>query len=224
MKSKVYILILLTFWHFVIYFLDAICNPSKYTDPKLVLTKYKLSWMINPAKTKTFIYIPDSFTGVGEERVFISDSGGHAEDYMISKISTPPIEFWITNTPCPCCARKLMAWYSNSILKAEIHATRFFADAPGRPQEKNAAIDCLAKMMAQGFTIVSWDWLEFHESFIRNAECSDVLKKAAENEKMFKKLSIQYEILGNALNEARKRSQTQNWLDNISNKCVQLQC
>ena len=198
--------------------LDAICNPSKYKDGKLVLTKYKLSWMINPKKKKTFLYVPEPFTGVGEERerVFISAGTDHAEDLMKSNLTTPPEEFWITNTPCPRCARGLMAWYSSSSKKAKIHVTKFTA---GKEAQIDLATECLAKMMYQGFTFVLWDWPDFNNGFIRNEECTNVLKKAFENASTLDALSTQYNDLRNALEEASKLSKDQSWISGVAGKC-----
>ena len=172
--------------------------------------------MINPQKTKTYLYVPESFTGIGEERVFISAGEEHAEDFMLSTLATPPEEFWITNSPCPRCARKLMASYSGSINKAKIHVRKFTS---GPSHQTELATDCLAKMMYQGFTFVLWDWLEFYNGFIRNEQCSEVLKNAAENKSTFDALEKQYNTLGNTLKEARRRSQDQSWRNGVASKC-----
>ena len=174
--------------------------------------------MIDPKKKKTFLYVPEPFTGVGEERVFISGGTDHAEYLMKSNLKTPPEEFWITNTPCPACARGLMAWYSSSSKKAKIHATKFWVIAPNK-KEIDLATDCLAKMMYQGFTFVLWDWLEFYNGFLRNEECINVLKTVADNEGTMDALSTQYIVLGNALKEASKRSKDQSWISGVAGKC-----
>ena len=198
-----------------------VCNPD-YQSTDNVLTRNKLSWMINPKKTKTFLYVPEDFTGqLGEERVYKSAGTDHAEDLMLADFQTPPAEFWITNSPCPVCARNLMQAYANSQHKASIMVGRFYKPPPGNEAEINLAVDCLAKMMYQGFHISTWDWYVFHHNYLRNANeaCINMLKNASENEEMYNALSQQHHIVNVVLAEADRRSKNGGWISNVASKC-----
>ncbi len=200
--------------------LDEVCNPRYAGGTVLppVLTKYKLSNMIDPSKTKTYLYVPAP--PHGEERVYISAGETHAEDYMLAAAITPP-EFWITNSPCPVCARKLMAAYADSLTKAEINIRRFYKPPPGNARAISKATDCLAKMIYQGFKLYDWDWVAFYNEYLRggNEKCIDVLKKAANNEEKFNILRAQYVELQKVLAEAKRRSRNLDWIRNIATKC-----
>lgn len=172
--------------------------------------------------------MPETYTGLGEERVYISsgEHGGaagsdHAEDHMLDALNILPKEFWITNTPCPVCARTLMQAYASSSTKAEINVSRFYKPPPGNKQAQSKAIDCLAKMMYEGFKIYSWDWPAFYEEFLKggNEKCINVLKSTAENNEKFNALKQQFDTLNVALAEAEKRSKSQQWITNRASKC-----
>lgn len=203
------------------YLSDEVCN-SKYAGKvpmPPVLTKHKLSNMIDPAKTKTYVYVPSGSIPMGEERVYASAGNLHAEDYMLADLSTPE-EFWITNSPCPVCARKLMAAYAGSP-KPEINIRRFYKPPPGNARAISNAIDCLAKMLHQGFKLYEWEWPAFYEEYLKggNKECIDILIKFSKNNAKYDILRAQYKVLQDVIDEAIRRSKNNDWIRSIDTKC-----
>ena len=201
--------------------LDEVCN-AKYDNTANVLTKYKLSNMIDPSKTKTYVYVPESYTGLGQERVYNSAGNYHAEDLMLTALTSPPKEFWITNSPCPVCARKLMLAFAGSSSKAEINIRKFYKPPPGNGAAISGAVDCLAKMMHQGFKFYDWDWPAFYKEFLKggNKNCINVLINASKNEEKYNILKKQYKQLRTVLVEATRRSKNQQWIRDVTKKCL----
>ena len=146
----------------------------------------------------------------------------HAEDLMLTALQSPPKEFWITNSPCPVCARKLMLAFAGSSTKAEINIRKFYKPPPGNGAAISGAVDCLAKMMYQGFKLYDWDWVAFYNEFLKggNNNCINVLKTASENEEKYNILKGQHKELQNVLAEATKRSKNQQWIRDVARKCL----
>ena len=138
------------------------------------------------SRYKTYLYVPAAQTG-GKGKEFLFNSKGdqsgtnHAEDEM-RKALTPhlPQEFWITNTQCPSCARHLMDWYRNLHRKPVIRVVHFYSRLPNGPAEQEEAIECLAKMMHEGFQFLLWDWNKFSNDFLETGECKSLVTDAIE--------------------------------------------
>ena len=133
---------------------------------------------------KTYLYVPAAETG-GKGKEFLFNSKGdqsgtnHAEDEMKKALAPHlPQEFWITNTQCPSCARHLMDWYRNLPRKPVIRAVHFYSRLPSGPAEQEEAIECLAKMMHEGFQFLLWDWKKFSKDFLKTEECKNLVMDA----------------------------------------------
>ena len=133
---------------------------------------------------KTYLYVPAAETGgKGQEFLFRSkgDQSGtnHAEDEMKKGLEPHlPQEFWITNTQCPSCARHMMEWYRNCPTKPVIRVVHFYSRLPNGPAEQEEAIECLAKMIHEGFKFLLWDWDKFSNDFIKTNECKSLITDA----------------------------------------------
>ena len=136
------------------------------------------------SRYKTYLYVPEVQTG-GKGKEFIFNSRGdqsgtnHAEDEMKKALAPHlPQEFWITNTQCPSCARNLIDWYKNSLRKPIIRAVSFYSILPSGPAEQEKSIECLAKMMHNGFQFLLWDWNKFSKDFLKTEECKNLVGDA----------------------------------------------
>ena len=89
-----------------------------------------------------------------------------------------PREFWLTKTPCPQCARNLIARYATSIHKPVIRVVHFFSLYPNGSAQKELSIECMAKMMHNGFTFLLWDWKKFRNDFLETEECKNIVTNA----------------------------------------------
>ena len=136
------------------------------------------------SRHKTYLYVPAAQTG-GKGKEFLFNSRGkqsgtnHAEDEMKNALAPHlPQEFWITYTQCPSCARNLIDWYKDSSVKPVIHAVHFYSTIPNELPQKDAAIQCLAKMKYYGFEFKFWDWNQFNTDFIKTDECKNLVSIA----------------------------------------------
>ena len=133
---------------------------------------------------RTYLYVPAKQTGKLGREVFIRSNGdksgvNHAEDFMYNTLSANlPQEFWLTNSPCPQCARNFMERYAKSAKKPTIYITHFYSRPPSGAQQQEEAIECLAKMMHNGFTFLLWDWTQFGKDFLATDECKKVVSDA----------------------------------------------
>ena len=164
------------------------CNPA-YKNQKYVLQTETLAAMTNVfthqgGNSRTYLYVPASQTGNLGRELFIRSNGrqsgvNHAEDFMYKTLSSNlPQEFWLTRTPCPQCARNFIARYAKSVKKPTIYVTNFYSRPPYGPQQQQEAIECLAKMRANGFKFLLWDWYQFSEDFLATKECKKVVVDA----------------------------------------------
>ena len=135
---------------------------------------------------RTYLYVPAKQTGKLAREVFIRSNGdksgvNHAEDFMYKTLyPNLPQEFWLTNSPCPQCARNFMERYAKSKLKPTIRIVHFYSRPPSGPQQQEEAIECLAKMMNDGFTFLLWDWTKFSKDFLATKECKKVVSDATQ--------------------------------------------
>ena len=132
----------------------------------------------------TYLYVPAKQTGKLGRELYSKSNGdnsgeNHAEDFMYKNLSPNlPQEFWLTNSPCPQCARNFMERYAKSVKKPTIYITHFYSRPPSGSQQEEEAIECLAKMMYNGFTLLLWDWTEFSKDFLVTDECKKVVSDA----------------------------------------------
>ena len=103
----------------------------------------------------------------------------HAEDFMYKTLShNLPQEIWLTNSPCTQCARNFIVRYAKSKQKPTIYVAHFYSSPPRGPRQQEEAIECLAKMMYNGFTVILWDWIKFSKDFLVTADCKKVVSDA----------------------------------------------
>ena len=202
------------------------CNPKwKAKDSKTYLRESQVTTLtnMNPKRKnkKTYLYVPPEFTSDGKE-VFVSSSGldpgtEHAEDNMYDALGKkPPKEFWINNTPCPCCAQNLIKRYADAKIDTP-RTIRFihFYTLPSKsanpkmkiknPKDSETmSLECMAKMMLNGFQFEPWDWEKFGKDYLTEEECKNSLKAALKEESTAKQLEIEKEKAKNAINKAKK--------------------
>ena len=109
----------------------------------------------------------------------------HAEDNMYNELSPNlPQEFWLTNTPCPQCAKNLISRYATSNVKPKILAVHFYYyikpwfTQTQKVQSMEKSIECLARMMYNGFQFYLWDWTRFRNDFLVTPECKNIVTDA----------------------------------------------
>ena len=135
---------------------------------------------------RTYLYVPAKETKRGHEYIFRSNgphSGrDHAEDAMYDSLrNNLPQEFWLTKTPCPGCARNFITRYANLKKKPVIRATHFYSRDPSGATEKEESIQCMAKMIKNGFTFLLWDWNKFNKDFLVAPWCTRIVSDAVKN-------------------------------------------
>lgn len=164
------------------------CNPA-YKNKRFVLQTQTLQSMTNvfthqSGNVRTYLYVPATQTGNLGQELFSRSNGdvsgvNHAEDLMYKDLhDNLPQEFWLTNTPCPGCARNLMERYAKYRVKPIIRVVHFYSRPPNGPAEQEKAIECLAKMMHDGFQFLLWDWTKFSNDFLVTPECKKVVSDA----------------------------------------------
>ena len=123
--------------------------------------------------SKTYIFAPHCPMLSTSGHVYVSGSGNHAEDNMVSKCGLPN-EFYLTSAPCPDCAMKLFGKYHN-IQKPTINIARPYI-GPGKSKigSKNVNKLCLAMLVQAGFQLIPWNWGTFG-NYITNNECRDAI-------------------------------------------------
>ena len=110
--------------------------------------------------------------------VYESGKGQHAEDNMIKDCGRPD-KFYLTSSPCPDCAMKLMTEYSRSRDKPTIYVGHpYIGGGKSKigPGSKNANKVCLAMLVQKGFKLLPWNWIEFR-SYVDNDMCEAVINE-----------------------------------------------
>ena len=157
---------------------------------------------------KTYLYVPKKEAGkTGHELIFRStgaDSGiNHAEDNMFNTLKPNlPQEFWLTKTPCPGCARNLIARYEKSKEKPVIHVVHFYSRPPSGETQKEKSIQCMALMIKKGFTFLLWDWNKFSKDFLPVPLCKKIVSNAMKNKEYAKQLKAEQDALLAAIMKA----------------------
>ena len=176
------------------------CNPDRLRDDKkYALMEPQINSLTNKKNKKTFIYVPYQFTVNGKE-LYIGSEGEvsgeqHAEDVMFNALNgVPPLEYWINNSPCPCCAVNLISRYSAAGMPDNEHKTMkfiYFYTLPPHfynPQQATMlSLQCMAKMIHHGFKFQPWDWIEFGNN-LENVKCKETLGKVLNKEETAKRL------------------------------------
>ena len=127
--------------------------------------------------------------------VYSSCKKKHAEDNLI-KSNTWPSEFWINNSPCMTkCAKNLMEKYKEhnkdrpTIYIAHLYVGENTASA------RVKAINCLAAMVKDGFTILPWDWAAFQDELKGAQGCRNDITTALADDRFKDKANELSEII-----------------------------
>ena len=126
----------------------------------------------------------------------------------------PPLEYWINNSPCPCCAVNLISRYSAAGIpdnKPKTMKFIYFYNLPPHfynPQQATMlSLQCMAKMIHHGFKFQPWDWKEFGNNLV-NEKCKDTLAKVL-NKKETEKRMIEARVKAiEAIKRAEALAQT----------------
>lgn len=103
-----------------------------------------------------------------------------------------PDTLWMSRSPCPGCAKRIMADYNKHSIKPTIHVASFFT---GNNLEQTVeSLKCLAKLKFLNYTVLPWDWNEFRDN-LHNEDCKNAIGIAQENEDFLKKQSELLKIL-----------------------------
>ncbi len=82
---------------------------------------------------------------------YLSGGGQHAEAKFLganrANLHSFP-DLWMNNSPCPACAKKLIAAYRT------IHSAHFYRGGI----DKEIVLQCLAKMVASKINLEAFDW------------------------------------------------------------------
>lgn len=111
----------------------------------------------------------------------------HAEDVVLNDYEKYSAlinknGIWLNNSPCPRCAKLIMRTYSGVEPKPKIYIQNVYVK-----QGLNSTLDslmCLAKMLSEGFNILSWNWMKFKSKLGENPRknCVRFIDKATRNE------------------------------------------
>ena len=190
------------------------CNPDRLRDNEYALMEPQINSLTNKKNKRTFIYVPYQFTANGKE-LYVGSGGEvsgeeHAEDIMFTALNeVPPLEYWINNSPCPCCAVNLISRYSAAGIPDDKPKTikfiyfytlppHFFINpneegkGDGDPQEMPEqatmlSLQCMAKMIHHGFRFQPWDWSEFRDN-LASESCRNTLDNALNKEETANRL------------------------------------
>ena len=126
---------------------------------------------------------------------YFSQSGTHAEDNFIqantNRLSRIK-KLWINNTPCPACAKLLIKAYANTASKPTIYAAHFYGGSSA-----NHSLQCLAKMIKEGFRIMPICWKVFKRR-MTDQGCKNDIDKALRDNKFVKKMKTLKETIAKA--------------------------
>ena len=198
---------------------DMECN-SVNIGKKNILTDNIVKAMTNvftheSNNQRTYLYVPAKETKRGYEYIFQSTGANpginHAEDAMYNALrNNLPHEFWLTKTPCPQCARNLIARYANK-KKPVIRVTHFYSIPPNGASQKEKSIQCMAKMIKNGFTFLLWDWNKFNKSFLVAPWCTKIVSDAIQ--KHAKELKAEQDALLAAILKASNYAEESSYHD-----------
>ena len=176
----------------------------------------QINSLTNKKNKRTFIYVPYQFTANGKE-LYVKSEGEvsgeqHAEDIMFNALNgVPPLEYWINNSPCPCCAVNLISRYSAAGIPNSTPKTIKFIHFYTLPQHvftglgtdgkddrdplvvakeasRDLSLHCMAKMMHHGFKFQPWNWNDFKLN-LANENCRKTLETALEKEETAERLA-----------------------------------
>ena len=196
------------------------CNPDRLRDKnEYALTEPQIKSLVNNSKKRTYIYVSYQFTADNKELYTRSDgkvSGEeHAEDIMFTALNeVPPLEYWINNSPCPCCAVNLISRYSAADIPDNTSKTiKFIKFYTLPPKVLNAelatmlSLQCMAKMIHHGFKFEPWDWEKFGDN-LASDKCKETLNKEINEEETAKRLKEARLGAIEAIKKANKLAQT----------------
>lgn len=130
-------------------------------------------------------------------KTYTSGGGHHAEfNFLRDNLNTLanfPI-LWINNSPCPVCANSLIAAYADVPNKPTIYAAHFYRGLRGGVSQEQA-LQCLAKMVVDGFKLKPFAWNTFKRFALNEPLCIADVDTALDNDKFNQKMLVMANII-----------------------------
>ena len=96
-----------------------------------------------------------------------------------SNSKTLPDKLWMSKSPCPACAKRIISDYHKEEVKPTVYVASLFTG--NNFIESLESLKCLVKLMYLNYTVLPWDWNEFREH-LHNEDCRNAIGIALENE------------------------------------------
>ena len=143
-----------------------------------------------------------------------------AYQHMIGNTNQPS-NIWVNYSPCPHCVKALIKEYEKSSNKPTIHIAKFYTESSSIGDAVKS-LQCLAKLKRLGFSLESWDFVEFNKSAVSESTCKDEIDERFRDAKF----TSEYMKLGSQLEFVRQISETphaSSWCESIDQlACPQL--